>query len=863
MKPHKKCDAKIEKRGDTAADIYHRVERQGLPFTAAGTQDLDFGPKLSPSNWSQAVRAYADRGLGLDTMGDKEFITDWSARYPELLLRGSGQFDPMHRQILTAGAKTPALLAHETAHALDPALKQWGDVGRRIAEDPIESLLGGKITPGNNEPEIPAMITERVAAINADPRAAAMPTSGGSPEVYNQMETYGPQLGTPAQRQRWQSHEFGYSRAAGRMPSGAMPTRYSPGHQADVIDDFMTEIRSGKMSRGYDAWRRQWGIEAPRPPEYIPGPPSDTDIESRIKTLFPGPKLRAFMSQNSNPRARDLPQGPGFIAKETLRNIGGFGARIPRVPAPITLKNLMPQKSGALQMKQAALGDYLSEFKRRLGSYSGAQAPAIFRNIGGPMTGSLLQAAVLGLLGYGGGRLLTRMFSKRLDPHRTGVATAMAAALLGPAINVPGLWLTKKLRQSISGPSRLNFYNMTPEKLGRPEIQTAYKAGLTPEQLNAAMHRSQLLQIPGYEAPSTPDYPGALETPADVKRFKARQQSDLMDRIRAEAVMPSYPLPEGAWPRAKGWYSWPRGAVKSQSLISKQSAVNWLSALPLKNPVALRSLETDLGLKLPGAFKKTIARHNAGSPVPQTLNTQQGSLLLERLLSANTKDPENILEYRKLLQNRLPTSVVPFATDPYGNVFGLQYASDTKEPKVVFWNHEESAKDKSIVPVADSFEQFMTMIHEPESQPGLKTKVSSFFDLGRKAAQIYDAYGDTGAFGSYSTFLPEDRTRGFGIPAHYTIQQIDSDPYLSPLAKARASMIVQNAAGPQRTGLISWHDVTRAGVGMGLGYAGASLFGRVLDGVYGGLPPAVNKRLKLGGVIAGLLLNTGVIGNDG
>jgi hypothetical protein len=78
------------------------------------------------------------------------------------------------------------------------------------------------------------------------------------------------------------------------------------------------------------------------------------------------------------------------------------------------------------------MDDILNWFPKTFGSISGPAAPRPFRGIGGPLTGSVIQALLLGGLGYGAGRLLTPLYSKRMDPHRVGILTGILAGLGGP-----------------------------------------------------------------------------------------------------------------------------------------------------------------------------------------------------------------------------------------------------------------------------------------------------------------------------------------------------------------------------------------------------------------------------------------------
>lgn len=126
-----------------------------------------------------------------------------------------------------------------------------------------------------------------------------------------------------------------------------------------------------------------------------------------------------------------------------------------------------------------------------------------------------------------------------------------------------------------------------------------------------------------------------------------------------------------------------------------------------------------------------------------------------------------------------------------------------------------------------------------------------------KSGALSAQYGAAGQISGYDTFLPPDSS-AMGFPAHYSIAQIENDPYMSPVDKAKAVSVIDEASGG-RSGLVGWDDIARAGVGAGIGYAAASLFGKVLSGVFGGLDRGTQKKIQASGALAGLLMNTGVI----
>lgn len=132
----------------------------------------------------------------------------------------------------------------------------------------------------------------------------------------------------------------------------------------------------------------------------------------------------------------------------------------------------------------------------------------------------------------------------------------------------------------------------------------------------------------------------------------------------------------------------------------------------------------------------------------------------------------------------------------------------------------------------------------------------SRINMFTKRAVLGAEYGPLGTSNrNYSTYLPmHERT----IPSRATAYQIENDAYTDPVTKAKLLYMIDTASDG-RPGLISVKGLTNAGVGAGLGYAAASLSGKVLGGVFGGLPPSIYKRLQQAGIVGGILMNTGLL----
>ena len=110
---------------------------------------------------------------------------------------------------------------------------------------------------------------------------------------------------------------------------------------------------------------------------------------------------------------------------------------------------------------------------------------------------------------------------------------------------------------------------------------------------------------------------------------------------------------------------------------------------------------------------------------------------------------------------------------------------------------------------------------------------------------------------SFLDYYASNRT---DIPVHHSIGMIYNDPVMGTMEKAKAVSYLYDAhQGSEGTGLVSWGDVSRAAIGAGVGYGAATLFGKAVGGIFGGLPDSTQKKLQTTGVLGGILMNTGAL----
>ena len=133
-------------------------------------------------------------------------------------------------------------------------------------------------------------------------------------------------------------------------------------------------------------------------------------------------------------------------------------------------------------------------------------------------------------------------------------------------------------------------------------------------------------------------------------------------------------------------------------------------------------------------------------------------------------------------------------------------------------------------------------------------------DAMSMAARLHQGVKKSGAMTSVGPSVASWENRPYDIRSFDSNQarfQIAADPYLSPFEKATANSMISRSEA--NAGKISASDFARAAIGAGVGWGAGALAGKVLSGVFGGLPKPVSYGLQATGLIAGLLRGTGIM----
>jgi cell wall assembly regulator SMI1 len=136
----------------------------------------------------------------------------------------------------------------------------------------------------------------------------------------------------------------------------------------------------------------------------------------------------------------------------------------------------------------------------------------------------------------------------------------------------------------------------------------------------------------------------------------------------------------------------------------------------------IQDFEKKLGIQLPKTYRNFLLKHNGGQPQPNVFplpeNPVDTHAILDWFFSIDDEDINgNSLEWNYHIMNgRIPSNLLPIATDPGGNLICLQ-VSGTSLGRIYFWDHEEepftNPEDyNALLIVANNFDIFIESFTE-------------------------------------------------------------------------------------------------------------------------------------------------------
>lgn len=128
----------------------------------------------------------------------------------------------------------------------------------------------------------------------------------------------------------------------------------------------------------------------------------------------------------------------------------------------------------------------------------------------------------------------------------------------------------------------------------------------------------------------------------------------------------------------------------------------------------VESVEREWGVKLPEDYKHIAIIHQGMSPHPCVLDVGRTNTAVSELLTLSV-DPDRrnyaMLHAYPIIKPLVPAGIYPFAGTGTGDYICFNYRTSATAPKVVFYFTEALGED-AIYPVADSFTDFLSKLHD-------------------------------------------------------------------------------------------------------------------------------------------------------
>lgn len=131
--------------------------------------------------------------------------------------------------------------------------------------------------------------------------------------------------------------------------------------------------------------------------------------------------------------------------------------------------------------------------------------------------------------------------------------------------------------------------------------------------------------------------------------------------------------------------------------------INWRRGRAADESI-LQAVERKLGVTLPADYRKTILTNSGGVPDKRVFAVRGQERVFSRLLSAEADRHPNLVDALAWTEGG-SRRLVPFATDPFGNMLCFAYVTD--DFCTVAFAEAESGE---ITPVSPSFTAFLCLL---------------------------------------------------------------------------------------------------------------------------------------------------------
>ena len=143
--------------------------------------------------------------------------------------------------------------------------------------------------------------------------------------------------------------------------------------------------------------------------------------------------------------------------------------------------------------------------------------------------------------------------------------------------------------------------------------------------------------------------------------------------------------------------------------LTNLSRVSWKYGGPVSGD-AIQTFESEMNFEFPAALRKILIAHDGGRPQLQALVLPGGrEVILERLLAVVSQNGTTISSANQALRSQGFQGLLPFATDPFGNLFCFTFQQEGEAGPILFWNHETGTTQR----ICGSFTDLLGLLCEP------------------------------------------------------------------------------------------------------------------------------------------------------
>lgn len=139
----------------------------------------------------------------------------------------------------------------------------------------------------------------------------------------------------------------------------------------------------------------------------------------------------------------------------------------------------------------------------------------------------------------------------------------------------------------------------------------------------------------------------------------------------------------------------------------------WKTVHPA-SPHEVARLEQEWNVSLPSDYKALAITHQGMAPTPCILDIGQSDTVVCELLTISLDEERwgsSMSEVYKSIRHHVPQGIYPFAATAAGDCICFDYRSSPEAPAVVFY-FREAEGDEAIYPVAGSFTEFLSKLHD-------------------------------------------------------------------------------------------------------------------------------------------------------